>query len=59
MFIDGLYLSGGWTLLVARNPTHVIAWQWAGSESAAAYSALLTPIAPPDLVTTDGAGGAQ
>ena len=58
VFIDGLYLSGGWTLLVARNPTHVIAWQWAGSESAAAYSALLTPIAPPDLVTTDGAGGA-
>ena len=58
VFIDGLYLSGGWTFLVARNPTHVIAWQWAGSESAAAYSALLTPIAPPDLVTTDGAGGA-
>ncbi|PHP52544.1 hypothetical protein [Actinomyces ruminis] len=31
---------------------------WAASENSAAYAALLAPIAPPDLVATDGAGGA-
>ena len=58
IFIDGLHLAGGWTLLVARSTAHVIAWQWAAGESAAAYTALLQDLAPPDLVTTDGAGGA-
>ncbi|WP_280525553.1 IS1249 family transposase [Actinomyces qiguomingii] len=58
IFIDGMWLAHKWVLLVARSPTHVIAWQWAASESAAAYQALLADLAPPDLATTDGAGGA-
>ena len=41
IFIDGLHLAGGWTLLVARSTAHMIAWQWAAGESAAAYTALL------------------
>lgn len=58
VFIDGIYLSGGWVLLIACTTSYVLAWQWATSESAAAYQALLERIAPPDLVTTDGAAGA-
>ncbi|SPT53831.1 Transposase, Mutator family [Actinomyces bovis] len=58
VFIDGVWLAHKWVLLVARSQTGVIGWQWAASESAAAYTALLAPIAPPDLVTTDGASGA-
>ncbi len=57
VFIDGMW-PGSWVLLVARSPTHVIAWQWAASESTAAYTALLAPTTPPDLATTDGADGA-
>ncbi|NDR53678.1 transposase [Actinomyces sp. 565] len=58
IFIDGMWLAHKWVLLVARSPTYVIGWQWAASESAAAYQALLADLAPPDLATTDGAGGA-
>ena len=58
LFIDGLHVRGGWVLLVARSPSHVVSWQWAGSENAAAYTALLHDLAPPLVVTTDGAGGA-
>lgn len=58
LFIDGLHVRGGWVLLVARSSSHVVAWQWAGSENSAAYTALLEGLAPPLVVTTDGAGGA-
>ncbi|QQM66582.1 hypothetical protein [Actinomyces weissii] len=40
------------------SPTHVIAWQQAASENAAAYQALLADLAPPDLATTHGTLGA-
>lgn len=43
---------------MARSFSHVVAWQWAGSENSAAYTALLEGLAPPLVVTTDGAGGA-
>ena len=58
VFIDGIYLPYGWCLLIARNTTHVVAWQWATRENTAAYTALLGQLTPPDLVTTDGARGA-
>lgn len=58
IYIDGLYLHGGWVLLVACTDEHVLNWQWATSENSAAYKALLAPLAPADLITTDGAGGA-
>lgn len=56
LFIDGLHLTGGWVLLIARSCSHMVAWQWAASENAAAYTALLHDLAPPLMVTTDGAG---
>ena len=58
IFIDGMHLSGGWVLLIARDREHVLEWQWAANESAQAYTALLERLAPADVVTTDGAAGA-
>lgn len=34
IFIDGMHLSGGWVLLIARDREHVLEWQWAANESA-------------------------
>ena len=59
IFIDGMHLSGGWVLLIARDREHVLEWQWAANESAQAYTALLERLAPADVVTTDGAAGAE
>ncbi|PWF24457.1 IS1249 family transposase [Ancrocorticia populi] len=58
LFIDGIYLPYNWCLLVAHNGAHVVARQWCRRENSAAYTALLSQIPPPDLVTTDGHGGA-
>ena len=58
LFIDGIYLPYNWCLLVAHNGEHVLARQWCHQENSAAYTALLAKIPPPDLVTTDGHGGA-
>ena len=46
IFIDGMHLSGGWVLLIARDREHVLEWQWAANESAQAYTALLERLAP-------------
>lgn len=58
VFIDGIYLAYHWCLLIAHDGTHVITWQWCHRENAPAYTALLSRLAPPDLITTDGHGGA-
>ena len=58
IFLDGIYLNEGWTLLCGvNNHGFVVAHQWATSENAPAYKALLTGLAPPLLVTVDGASG--
>ena len=58
VFIDGIWLHHDWVLLIARSTTNVIGWQWAARESTTAYQALLAPIPPPQVATTDGAPGA-
>lgn len=58
VFMDGIYLAYNWVLLVAVNDHgQVVAYQWATSENAAAYSALLEDLPPPRLITCDGAAG--
>ena len=48
LFIDGIYLAYNWVLLTAVNEHgQVIARQWATTENAAAYTALLNPLPPP------------
>lgn len=58
IFIDGTYLAGG-CLLIAATATHVIDWHWCKRETTTSYTELLTGIAAPLLVTTDGGQGAQ
>src|SRR5699024_342512 len=59
LFIDGIYLAYNWALLTAVNECgEVIARQWATTENAAAYTALLEGLPPPRLITCDGAAGA-
>ena len=58
VFIDGIWLHHDWVLLIARTTTDVIGWQWAVRESTTASQALLTPIPPPQVETTDGAPAA-
>jgi len=59
LFIDGIYLAYKWVLLTAVNEHgQVVARQWASAENAPAYSALLGGLAPPRLITCDGAAGA-
>lgn len=60
LFIDGIHLPYGWVLLTAVNHLgQIVNWQWANSENTAAYTALLAPLPPPQLITLDGAKGAQ
>lgn len=58
VFIDGTYIRGGWVLLIACTTSHVVNWVWCTKENTAAYTSLLSPIAPPLMVVTDGAKGA-
>lgn len=58
IFVDGTYLAAG-CLLIAATASHVIDWHWCRRETTASYTELLTGIAAPLLVTTDGGQGAQ
>lgn len=55
--LDGLHLRSGWCLLIASAGTTPVAFQWAGSENRAAWSALLARIPAPRVVVSDGASG--
>lgn len=55
--LDGFHLRTGWCLLIASAGTTPVAFQWAGSENRAAWSALLTQIPAPKVVVSDGAAG--
>ncbi len=57
VFIDGIYLSHSWVILIATDGRTPLNWVTAGRENAAAYTQLLSPLPPPGIITTDGAGG--
>lgn len=55
--LDGFNLRTGWCLLVASVDAKPVAFQWAGSENQAAWSALLAQLPAPTVVISDGASG--
>jgi hypothetical protein len=55
--LDGLYLRGGWCVLVASMRGKVIGWQWCDREKTVAWSALLKRVPAPRVVVCDGNGG--
>ena len=44
-------------MLIAQTPDCVLGWYAARSENSRAWEALMSPIAPPALVLTDGGSG--
>lgn len=57
ILVDGFWVSG-WCLLIAFSDTgRVLAWQWSGGESVAAWKALLTQVAAPGVLVSDGGAG--
>ncbi len=55
--VDGIYLERDLCVLIACTEEHVLSWYLARSETAAAWSALLRTMAPPEVVVTDGGSG--
>ena len=55
--VDGIYLGRRAVILIACTDTHVVGWYFARSEHSQAWGALLSRIAPPQVVVTDGGSG--
>ena len=55
IFVDGIHLGRNAVVLIAQTPDCVLGWYAARSENSRAWSALMSRIAPPALVVTDGA----
>ena len=55
--VDGIHLGPGAVVLIAQTPDHVLGWYAARSENSRAWGALMSRIAPPALVLTDGGSG--
>lgn len=55
--VDGIWLKRRCVVLIALSGDgNVVGWHLARSESSAAWAALMSRIAPPDAVVTDGGG---
>ena len=57
VFVDGIYLSHKLVVLIACTKTHVLGWYVAKGETTRAWQALMSRIAPPDVVVCDGGQG--
>ena len=57
VYVDGIYLARNVVVLIAYSGKHVLGWYLARSENSKAWAALLSRIAPPDVVVTDGGSG--
>lgn len=57
IFVDGIYLAHRLAVLIACTKTHVLGWYVARNETTAAWMALFSRIAAPDVVVCDGGSG--
>lgn len=57
VFVDGIWIARDAVVLIARSESHVLSWRLARAETSAAWRSLLSRIAAPDVVVTDGAPG--
>lgn len=55
--IDGIWLGRDAVVLIACSEEHVLSWHLARAESSISCSALLSKIAPPEMVVSDGGTG--
>lgn len=57
IFVDGIYLERNVVILIACSRDYVLSWYLARAETSRAWQALLSRIAAPDMVVTDGGPG--
>lgn len=57
IYVDDIYLAKNVVILVACSDEHVLSWYLARAETSRAWEALLSRIAAPDMVVTDGGAG--
>jgi len=57
VYVDGIYLNRQTVILIARSDDYVLGWYLAKSENSRAWRALLSRIAPPTVVVSDGGSG--
>lgn len=57
VFVDGIWVARNVVVLIACTERHVLSWHLARAETSAAWRSLLSRIAPPDVVVTDGGSG--
>lgn len=57
VYVDGIYIARDLVVLIACSDRHVLSWYLARAETTRAWRALLSRIAPPDVVVTDGGSG--
>lgn len=57
VFVDGIHLGRKAVVLIAQTREYILGWYVARTENARAWEALMSRIAPPDLVVTDGGSG--
>ena len=57
VYVDGIWIARDCVVLIACSDEHVLSWHLARAETTAAWRSLLSRIAPPDMVVTDGGSG--
>ncbi len=57
VFVDGLWVSRSYVVLIACTNKHTLNWTLARSENSEAWRRLISPIVPPDMVVCDGGSG--
>ena len=57
VYVDGIWIARDCVVLIACSDEHVLSWHLARAETTAAWRSLLSRVAPPDMVVTDGGSG--
>ena len=57
--VDGIWLGRACVMPTACTADHVVGWHLARSECSASWGALMSRIAPPDVVACDGGSGLE
>ncbi|WP_251178265.1 IS1249 family transposase [Adlercreutzia agrestimuris] len=57
VYVDGIYLAKNVCVLIACSDEHVLSWYLCRAETSHAWEALMSYIAPPEVVVTDGGSG--
>lgn len=57
IYVDGIYLAKNIVILIACSDSYVLSWYLARAETSQSWEALLSRIAPPEMVVTDGGSG--